>query len=100
MGIKEASQKGNYVYIKNDRSTAKQIPGTLVGYTSKAVFYTNGNFVKIYTDDGHGFKPVGTSITLNGGEAVMCGNYVGVKKNGRISLYDENGKPAGSKMHK
>ena len=42
-------------------------------------------------------KPIGTSITLNSGEAVMCGNCVGIKKNGRINLYDENGKPAGSK---
>ena len=97
MSIKEASQKGNYVYVKNDRQSGTQIPGTLIGYTSKVVFYTSGNFVKIYTDDGHGFKPVGTHIALNGGEAVMCGNCVGIKKNGRILLYHENGKSAGSR---
>ena len=97
MGIKEAKQSGSQVYIKNDRSTATQVSGTLVGYTSKAVFYTNGNFVNIYIDDGHNFKAVGTTITLNGGEAVMCGTCVGIKKNGRINLYDENGRPAGSR---
>ena len=97
MAIKEAKQSGSQVYIKNDRSTATQVSGTLIGYTSKAVYYTNGNFVKIYADDGHSFKPIGVTITLNGGEAVMFGNCVGIKKNGRIALYDENGKSAGSK---
>ena len=51
----------------------------------------------IYVEKGGGFGSVGTQITLNGGEAVMCGNCVGIKKNGRINLYDENGKPAGSR---
>lgn len=97
MSIKEAKQSGSQVLIKNDRSSSTQVTGILVGYTSKSVFVVNGHNVNIYTDNGSSFKSIGTSITLNGGEAVMCGNCIGIKKNGRINLYDENGKSAGSK---
>lgn len=97
MAIKEAKQSGNNVYIHNDRQTGTSVPGKLIGYTSKAVFIVNGQNVHVYVEKGGSFGGVGTQITLNGGEAVMCGNCVGVKKNGRINLYDENGRPAGSK---
>lgn len=96
MSIKEAKQSGSQVLIKNDRSSSTQVSGKLVGFTQKAVYVVNGQNVHIYVDNG-GIRAIGTSITLNSGEAVMCGNCVGIKKNGRINLYDENGKPAGSK---
>ena len=97
MAIREVKQSGSQVYIKNDKQSATQVSGKLVGFTSKAVFVVNGQNVYVYIDKIGSFSCVGTQITLNGGEAIMCGNWVGIKKNGRINLYDENGKSAGSK---
>lgn len=95
MGI-EARQNGSQVNIKSGNHSTS-VTGKLIGYTSKAVFVVNGQNVLVYVEKGGGFGGVGTQITLNGGEAVMCGNCVGIKKNGRINLYDENGRPAGSR---
>lgn len=95
MGI-EAKQSGNQVLIKSGNHHT-QVSGKLVGFTSKAVFIVNGQNVHVYVEKGGSVGGVGTQITLNGGEAAMYGNCVGVKKNGRISLYDEKGKPAGSR---
>ena len=95
MGI-EARQSGSQVYIKSGNHSTS-VTGKLIGFTPKAVFVVNGQNVHVYVEKGGGFGSVGTSITLNGGEAVMYGNCVGIKKNGRISLYDENGRPAGSR---
>ena len=97
MAIKEAKQNGSQVLIKNDKQSSTQVSGKLVGYTSKAVCVVNGQNVLVYVEKGGGFGSIGTTITLNGGEAVMCGNCVGIKKNGKINLYDENGKSAGSR---
>ena len=95
MGI-EAKQSGSQVYIKSGNHSTS-VTGKLIGFTPKAVFVVFGQHVNVYVEKGGGFSSVGTSITLNGGEAVMYGNCVGIKKNGRISLYDENGRPAGSR---
>jgi hypothetical protein len=95
MGI-EAKQSGSQVNIKSGNHSTS-VTGKLIGYTSKAVFVVSGQNVHVYVEKGGSFGGVGTQITLNGGEAVMCGNCVGIKKNGRINLYDENGRPAGSK---
>ena len=95
MGI-EAKQSGSQVYIKSGNHSTL-VTGKLIGFAPKAVFVVNGQNVLVYVEKGGGFGSVGTQITLNGGEAVMCGNCVGIKKNGRINLYDENGRPAGSR---
>lgn len=84
------------MYIKSGNHSTS-VTGKLIGFTPKAVFVVNGQNVLVYVEKGGSFGGVGTQITLNGGEAVMCGNCVGIKKNGRISLYDENGRPAGSR---
>ncbi len=94
MGI-EARQSGSQVYIKSGNHSTS-VTGKLIGFTPKAVYIVNGQNVHIFVDNG-GIRAIGISITLNGGEPVMYGNCVGIKKNGRISLYDENGKPAGSR---
>lgn len=69
----------------------------MVLHQKQFLLYVFGQNVNIYVEKGGSFGGVGTQITLNGGEAVMYGNCVGIKKNGRINLYDENGRPAGSR---
>ena len=96
MVIKEAKQRGSQVYMRNDKQTGTSVSGNLIDFTPNAVYVENGQNINIYTDNG-GFKSVGRTITLNGGETVMCGNCVGIKKNGRINFYDENGKSANSR---
>ncbi len=91
------AKQGSYGVLIKTGNTTKQVSGKLIGYTSKAVFIVNGQYIHVFVEKGGLSTNVGHSIMLNGGEAVMYGNCVGIKKNGRISLYDENGKPAGSR---
>lgn len=94
MSITEAKQSGNQISIKRDGSSTS-LHGTLIGFTPNAVYYTSGRNLHIYNGDG---KPVGRQISLlNGDEPIMYGQYVGIKRNGRIYLYDENGKNCGTK---
>ncbi len=94
MAITEAKQSGNNVYIKRG-SNSTSFSGTLIGFTPKAVYYTSGKNLHIFKSDG---RHVGKHISLlNGDEPIMYGQYVGIKRNGRIYLYDKNGKNCGTK---
>ena len=51
--IQSAIQRGNYVYVYNEKN--QQIfsqSGTLQGYTSTSVSVKNGNYVSVYNDKG------------------------------------------------
>lgn len=94
MAITEAKQSGNHVSIKRDNNS-QSVNGTLIGFTPNVVYYTNGRNLHIFKSDG---RHVGRQISLlNGDEPIMYGQYVGIKRNGRIYLYDENGKACGTK---
>lgn len=98
MTIKEAKQSGSRTSVKCGNSTYS-LSGTLIGYTGKAVFIQNGRNLHIFVEKNGVVVASGHNIALSGNEEVrMYGNLCGIKRNGWIHLYDETGKPAGSRQ--
>lgn len=96
MGIKSAKQSGNQVAVKTERSYIN-VSGKLIEFTDNALYVLMGQTIHTFKYDGRNFSNIGKHHTLNGGEAVMYGTYVGIKKGNRITLYDEKGNSAGVK---
>ena len=98
MTIKNAKQNGPMISVSYD-SASTSIQGELIGFTPNAIFVKYGNHLNVYKQkSGSGIGGCGTNITINPSEEIkMYGNCAGVKRNGRIYLYDENGKPAGTR---
>ena len=97
MAIKEAKQSGSSVIVKCGNSTTT-FPGTLIGYTSNAVFIQNGRNLQVFVERNGNVVTSGINIPLSGNEDIrMFGNQVGIKKGSTIHLYGEDGKPAGTR---
>ena len=97
MAIKEAKQSGSSVLVKYGNST-QQFSGTLIGYTSNAVFIQSGRNLHVFVERNGNVVTSGVQISLSGNEDIrMYGNQVGIKKGSTIHLYGENGKPAGTR---
>ena len=97
MAIKEAKQSGSSVYVKCGNS-GTTFSGTLIGYTSNAVFIQNGRNLQVFVDRNGNVVTSGINIPLSGNEDIrMFGNQVGIKKGSTIHLYGEDGKPAGTR---
>ena len=63
-------------------------------------FVKNGNNLHVYKQRNGSFGGCGTNITISPSDEIkMYGNCAGVKRKGTSTakLYDENGKPAGTK---
>lgn len=98
MVIKEAKQNGSSVYVKCG-NTGKALLGTLIGYTSNAVFIQNGRNLNVFIESNGSVVTSGVQISLSGNEDIrMYGNQVGIKKGSTIHLYDEKGKHAGTRQ--
>ena len=97
MAIDLAQQSGNRVIIRYG-NTNTSVSGKLIGFTPKAVFVQDGHFVKIFFDKNGSLRSAGTQIHVTSEEVLMFGNCVGLKRNGSVALYDEEGKPAGRKQ--
>ena len=97
MAIKEAKQSGSSVIVKCGNYTTT-FSGTLIGYTSNAVFIQNGRNLHVFIERNGSVVSSGVQISLSGNEDIrMYGNQVGIKKGSTIHLYGENGKPAGTR---
>ena len=98
MAIKEALQKGSQVAVKLGNSIS-HFTGTLIGFTSNAVFIKVGRTVHVLVEKGGGsVSSCGRNISLmSNDDAIMFGNKVGIKRGSTIHLYDEQGNPAGTK---
>ena len=97
MAIKEAKQSGSNVLVKCGNSGIT-FSGTLIGYTSNAVFIQCGRNLQVFIERNGNVVTSGVQIPLNGNEDIrMYGNQVGIKKSSTIHLYGENGKPAGTR---
>ena len=97
MTIKNAKQSGYRVSISYDNYSTS-VAGDLIGFTPNAVFVKNGNNLNIYKQKNGSFGGCGVNINISPSDEIkMYSNCAGVKKNGRIYLYDENGKSAGSR---
>lgn len=98
MAIKEALQRGSQISIKFGNSICN-ISGTLIGFTANTVFIKNGRNLQFIVEKGGSVGGNGINIPLNNNEEVtMFGNKVGVKRGATIHLYDEQGKPAGTRQ--
>lgn len=98
MAIKEALQRGNQVSVKFGNSIMS-FTGTLIGFTPNAVFIRNGNIVYVLVEKGGSIGGCGRNISLmSNNDVVMFGNKVGIKRGATIHLYDEQGKPAGTRQ--
>ena len=98
MVIKEAKQNGSSVYVKCG-NTGKALLGTLIGYTSNAVFIQNGRNLNVFIESNGSVVTSGVQISLSGNEDIsMYGNQVGIKKGSTSQLYDEKGKRAGTRQ--
>ncbi|PWJ68141.1 MULTISPECIES: hypothetical protein [unclassified Fibrobacter] len=61
MAISTAIQKGNYVYVYDEKNSHKfSMPGELMGFTSSTVTIKRGNYANVYDEKGsHKFsKPI------------------------------------------
>ena len=97
MAIKEAKQSGSSVLVKCRNSTTT-FSGTLIGYTSNAVFIQNGRNLQVFIERNGNVVSSGVQISLSGNEDIrMYGNQVGIKKGSTIHLYDERGKHTGTR---
>ena len=99
MTIKNAKQSGNMVAISYDYAT-RSVQGELIGFTQNAVFVKHGNNLHVYRHQNGSFSACGYNITVTPSDEVkMYGNCAGIKRKGSttVRLYDENGKPAGSR---
>lgn len=98
MAIKEALQRGNQVSVKFGNSIMS-FTGTLIGFTPNAVFIRNGNIVYVLVEKGGSIGGCGRNISLmSNDDVVMFGNKIGIKRGATIHLYDEQGKPAGTRQ--
>lgn len=98
MAIKEALQRGSQISIKFGNSICN-ISGTLIGFTANTVFIKNGRNLQFIVEKGGSIGGNGRNIPLNNNEDVkMFGNKVGIKRGATIHLYDEQGKPAGTRQ--
>ena len=98
MAIKEALQKGSQVAVKCGNTTTS-FTGTLIGFTPNAVFVKNGNTVHVLVEKGGSVSSCGRNISLMSiDDVIMFGNKVGIKRGSTIHLYDEQGKPAGTRQ--
>ena len=97
MAIKEALQKGSQVAVKFGCSTS-HFTGTLIGFTSNAVFIKDGRTVHVLVEKGGSVSSCGRNISLMSNDVIMFGNKVGIKRGSTIHLYDEQGKPAGTRQ--
>ena len=98
MAIKEALQRSSQISIKFGNSICN-ISGTLIGFTANTVFIKNGRNLQFIVEKGGSVGGNGINIPLNNNEDVtMFGNKVGVKRGSTIHLYDEQGKPAGTRQ--
>lgn len=97
MAITEAKQSGNRVNVKAGNSNVS-FNGTLIGYTQKAVFIKDNRNLNIFVEKNGNVVSSGYNIALTSNDEVkMQGNCVGVQNGSTIKLYDENGRPAGTK---
>ncbi len=97
MAIKEAKQSGSNVLVKCGNST-QQFSGTLIGYTSNAIFIQSGRNLHVFVERNGSVVASGRNISLSGNEDIrMYGNQVGIKKGSTIHLYGEDGKSAGTR---
>ena len=97
MAIKEAKQSGSNVLVKCGNS-GTTFSGTLIGYTSNAVFIQNGRNLHVFVERNGSVVASGRNISLSGNEDIrMYGNQVGIKKGSTIHLYGEDGKHAGTR---
>lgn len=98
MAIKEALQRGSQVSVKFGNSIMN-FTGTLIGFTTNAVFIRNGNTVHVLVAKGGSVSSCGRNISLMSDDnVIMFGNKVGIKRGSTIHLYDEQGKPAGTRQ--
>ena len=94
----EALQKGSQVAVKFGNSIS-HFTGTLIGFTSNAVFIKDGRTVHVLVEKGRGVSSCGRNISLmSNDDVIMFGNKVGIKRGSTIHLYDEQGKPAGTRQ--
>lgn len=97
MTIKEARQSGSMVSIKWENTT-KQVQGILIGYTQKAVFIKYGRNLNVFVEKNGNVVSSGYNIVVNTNEEVkMYGNCAGIQNGSNVRLYDETGRPAGTK---
>lgn len=97
MAITEVKQSGNRVNVKVGNSNTS-LNGTLIGYTQKAVFIQNGKNLNIFVEKNGNVVSSGNNIPVNSNEEVrMFGNCAGIKNGSNVRLFDENGRPAGTK---
>lgn len=98
MAITDARQSGNRVSVKYG-SYSTSFDGVLIGYTANAVFIKTNRNLHIHVVKGSSLVNSGANITIASNEEVMMyGNNVGIKNGRNIRMYDENGKPAGTKI--
>lgn len=94
----EALQKGSQVAVKFGNSIS-HFTGTLIGFTSNAVFIKVGRTVHVLVEKGGSVSSCGRNISLmSNDDVIMFGNKVGIKRGSTIHLYDEQGKPAGTRQ--
>ena len=98
MAIKEALQRGSQVAVKFGCSTS-HFTGTLIGFTSNAVFIKVGRTVHVLVEKGGSISSCGRNISLMSNDnVVIFGNKVVIKRGATIHLYDEQGKSAGTRQ--
>ena len=98
MAIKEALQRGIQVAVKFGNSIS-HFTGTLIGFTSNAVFIKVGRTVHVLVEKGGSVSSCGRNISLmSNDDVIMFGNKVGIKRGSTIHLYDEQGKSAGTRQ--
>lgn len=97
MAIKEAKQSGNRVVVKVGNNSASY-SGTLIGYTQRAVFIKNNRNLHVFVERNGLTVPASCNIVVGNNEEVkMFGNCAGIQNGSSVKLYDENGRPAGTK---
>lgn len=99
MSIKEAKQNGKQISVKFDNSS-DVVMGELIGFTNKSIYIKSGNYLRILILKNNILETCGYSIPIRSSDEIkMYDNNVGIKKKGSssIQLYDENGKPAGTR---
>lgn len=95
-----AKQNGNSVSVKYGNATIN-LQGTLVGFTSNAVFIQNNRTVFIHVIKNNNLVPCGKNIQIaNGDEVKMYGNQLCIKKGVMIHFYDETGRAVRQTMAK
>ncbi len=97
MAITEAKQSGSRVNVKVGNNNVS-FSGTLIGYTQKAVFIKDNRNLHVFVEKNGNVVSSGYNITVNSNEEVkMFGNCAGIQNGSNVRLYDETGRPAGTK---